>query len=781
MSSDAVAEGPDPAVALTISGMTCAACSSRVQRALEQSPGVSAASVNLMTNTATISYDPVRTSPHTLTEVVERTGYGAVIPPPDRSVEAELLEETAQRSREIAALRRKVVVALTAAILAMLVSLPLMAAPTEGFDPFMRAMMLLSTPVERAWPGLFRISHDWLRFGLLVLTPLVVVFTGGQFYQRAWRALRHGGTNMNTLIALGTGAALLLSAATTLFTDWFVARHLPPDVYYEAVLWIIAFLVLGDYFEERAKHQTGEAIRRIAGLRPDSAVVLRGDVEVEIPLSAVLAGDEVLVRPGQRVPVDGRILAGTSAIDEAMLTGEPMPVTRGPGDEVVGGTLNGAGALRVRALRVGRDSVLARILQMVRDAQGTRPPVQRLADRIAGVFVPVVLLLALLTLATWTLIDPDRYLMQGLISAISVLIIACPCAMGLAVPTAVMVATGRGAELGVLIRSGEALERARGIHTVVLDKTGTVTEGRPTVTAVIPRSDASTDAEIALLTTAAALEHQSEHPIGAAIVTAARGRGLVLPEVTDFGSDAGLGVRGRIAGREIVVGNRRLLQQVGIPWKSADVEAAEQAGSTVALVAVDGRFEGAIVVTDPVKPGSAVAVAQLKRLGLEVVLLTGDNRYAAERVGREIGADRVVAEVLPAGKRDEIVSLQHQGHGVAMVGDGINDAPALAQADVGIAIGTGTDIAMHTGQVTLIGGELQGVARLILLSRQTFRIIRQNLFWAFAYNVIAIPLAAGALYPVFGLRLSPAVAAAAMALSSVCVVGNSLRLRGAGR
>ena len=777
-----LAEGiPDPTVALTISGMTCAACSSRVQRALEQASGVSAASVNLMTNIATISYDPARASPNTLTEVVERAGYGAVIPPPDRSVEAELQEETEQRAREIAALRRKVGIALTAAVLAMLVSLPLMVAPLTGFDPFMRAMMRLSAPVERLWPSLFRISHDWLRFGLFGLTPLVVAFTGGQFYTRAWRALRHGGMNMNTLIALGTGAALLLSAAATLFTDWFVAHRLPPDVYFEAVLWIIAFLVLGDYFEERAKHQTGEAIRRLAGLRPDSAVVLRGDVEVELPLAAVLAGDEVLVRPGQRIPVDGRILAGSSAIDEAMLTGEPMPVTRHSGEDVVGGTLNGAGALRVRALRVGRDSVLARILQMVRDAQGSRPPVQRLADRIAGVFVPVVLVLALLTFATWTLIDPDRYLMQGVISAISVLIIACPCAMGLAVPTAVMVATGRGAELGVLIRSGEALERARGIRTVVLDKTGTVTAGRPTVTAVLPASGTGIDAERALLTTAAALEHQSEHPIGAAIVTAARSRGLGLPEVSDFGNVAGLGVRGRINGREIVVGNRRLLQQAGIAWERPDVEAAEQSGGTVALVAVDGQYQGAIVVTDPVKPGSAAAIAQLKGLGLEVVLLTGDNRHAAERVGLEIGADRVVAEVLPAGKRDEIVALQREGHSVAMVGDGINDAPALAQADVGIAIGTGTDIAMYTGQVTLMGGELQGVARLILLSRQTLRIIRQNLFWAFAYNVIAIPLAAGALYPVFGLRLSPAVAAAAMALSSVCVVANSLRLRGAGR
>ena len=781
MTTEVEIDAPDSAVALTISGMTCAACSAQVQRALEQAPGVSSASVNLMTNTATIAYRPAETSPHALTEAVERSGYGAAIPPPDRSVDKALLEETAQRTAEIAVLRRKVVVALVAAVLAMVVSLPLMGTPSPGaVDPFMRAMMLLSAPVALVWPDLFRISHDWLRYAMLVLTPLVMMFTGGQFYTRAWRALKHGGTNMNTLIALGTGAALLLSAATTLNHDWFVAHQLPPDVYYEAVLWIIAFLVLGDYFEERAKHQTGEAIRRIAGLRPDTAVVLRGDREVEMPLSGVLAGDEVLVRPGQRVPVDGRILSGTSAIDEAMLTGEPMPVTRGPGDAVVGGTLNGAGALRVRALRVGRESVLARILELVRDAQGSRPPVQRLADRIAGVFVPVVLLLALLTFVTWTLIDPERYLMQGLISAISVLIIACPCAMGLAVPTAVMVATGRGAELGVLIRSGEALERARGIRTVVLDKTGTVTEGRPTVTEILP-ADSTPAGANALLALAAALERQSEHPIGAAIVAAARSRGIALPEVADFSNSAGLGVRGRLAEREVVVGNRRLMAQLGIGWNSPAVEAAEHAGGTVALVAVDGRFAGAIVVTDPVKSGSAAAVAQLKRLGLEVVLLTGDNRHAAERVGREIGADRVVAEVLPAGKRDEIVSLQRQGPGIAMVGDGINDAPALAQADVGIAIGTGTDIAMHTGQVTLIGGDLQGVARLILLSRRTLRIIRQNLFWAFAYNVVAIPLAAGALYPVLGLRLSPALAAATMAVSSVCVVGNSLRLRGAGR
>jgi Cu+-exporting ATPase len=762
--------------------MTCAACSARVQRALEQSPGVSAASVNLMTNTATVAYDPAETSPHALTEVVERTGYGAEIPAPDRSVEAALLQETAARATEIALLRRKVIVALVAAVSSMGVSLPLMhSTTTTAGDPFQRGMMLLSAPVERLWPALFQIDHDWLRYGMLLLTPIVMVFTGGQFYTRAWRALKHGGTNMNTLIALGTGAALVLSIAVTLQYDWFVAHHLPPDVYYEAVLWILAFLVLGDYFEERAKHQTGEAIRRIAGLRPDSATVVRGEVELELPISAVLAGDEVLVRPGQRVPVDGRVLSGTSAIDEAMLTGEPMPVTRGPGDDVVGGTLNGAGALRVRALRVGRDSVLARILQLVRDAQGSRPPVQRLADRIAGIFVPVVLVLALLTFLGWALLTPDHNLMQGAISAIAVLIIACPCAMGLAVPTAVMVATGRGAELGVLVRSGEALERARGIQTVVLDKTGTVTEGRPIVTAILPANGAGVEAENIVLTLAAALERQSEHPIGAAIVTAARSRDLVLPEIADFTSIGGLGVEGRATGREVVVGNRRLLEQRGIAWSDVAVEAAERAGGTVALVAVDGAFAGAIVVSDPTKPGSAAAVARLKQLGLEVVLLTGDNRHAAERVGAEIGVDRVVAEVLPAAKLDEIVSLQRQGRSVAMVGDGINDAPALAQADVGIAIGTGTDIAMHTGQVTLMGGELQGVARLIMLSRQTLRIIRQNLFWAFAYNVVAIPLAAGVLYPVLGLRLSPAVAAAAMALSSICVVGNSLRLRSAGR
>ncbi len=761
-------------VTLSVSGMTCAACSARVQRTLDRTAGVTQASVNLMTNAATVVYDPERTSPHRLVDVIRETGYGAELPAPDASLDADLQREARDRARELRLLGLKAAVALTGAGAAMVLSLPLMSSGFfVGFDPFMRIMMLLTIPVSRVWPGLFLIDHDTLRFILLAYTPPVVLLTGGQFFSRAWQALRHRTTNMNTLIALGSGSALLLSVAATLLPGWFIAHNFTPDVYYEAVLWIIAFLVLGDFFEERAKHQTGEAIRRLAGLRPDRATVLRAGMEQEIPLGAVLAGDEVLVRPGQRIPVDGRIIDGLSAVDESMLTGEPMPVARGPGQEVIGGTLNGSGALHMRALRVGQESVLARILQMVRDAQGSRPPVQRLADRIAGIFVPAVIGLALLTFLVWWFFGPEKRSLEAVISAISVLIIACPCAMGLAVPTAIMVATGRGAQLGVLIRSGEALERAHAIQTVVLDKTGTLTEGKPVVT----RIHAVTGTEEELLTTAAALERRSEHPVAAAIV--ARAAQVALPEVEEFSSMPGMGVRGRLAGREVRVGTRRFLEAGGVTLGALaqQVEAAEREGGTVAVVAIEGRAAGFLVVADPLKAGSTASIAELSALGLEVVLLTGDNRHAAERVAREVGIGRVVAEVLPQAKRDEIRDLQRGGRVVAMVGDGINDSPALAQADVGIAMGTGTDVAMHTGQITLMGGDLHGVARAIRLSRRTMRIIRQNLFWAFAYNIVAIPIAAGVLFPSLGLRLSPAVAAAAMAFSSVSVVGNSLRLR----
>jgi Cu+-exporting ATPase len=638
-------------------------------------------------------------------------------------------------------------------------------------DPLSRAMMVASMQLSRVLPWLATLDADRIRFGMLIVVPPLVIWAGWRFFHGAWAAARHRAADMNTLIALGSIAALLLSAANTLSSEALRRHRLEPDVYYEAVLWIVGFVLLGNYFEARARHRTGAAIRRLAGLRPDRAIVLRGGAEREVLIAEVLPGDQVLVRPGQRIPVDGVVVDGSSAVDESMLTGEPMPVARGPGDEVVGGTLNGSGALRMRALRVGRDTVLSRILRLVREAQGQKPPIQRLADRIAAVFVPVVIGLAILTLAGWMLFGPEPRVINAVVSAVSVLVIACPCAMGLAVPTAVMVATGRGAELGVLIKGGDALERAASVDTVVLDKTGTITEGKPSVVSVEPAGGLPEDAT-SFLRLAASLERLSEHPLGEAIVRAAHDRGLTLPDPGFFVGEAGRGVRGRVEGREVAVGNRRMLEQLGIPAPTPS-----DTGETEVYVVLDGELAGTLRITDPIKPTSGAAIARLQQRNIQVVMLTGDQPGAAERVGRQVGVGRVVAGLLPEGKLDEIRRLQGEGHVVAMVGDGINDAPALAAADVGVAMGTGTDAAMDAGQVTLVKGDLAGVATAFALSRATLRTIRQNLFWAFAYNVVGIPIAAGLLYPMVGWRLNPAIAAGAMAFSSVSVVANSLRLR----
>ncbi len=760
--TDTLAPAPaaDPStVEFAVSGMTCAACSARIQRQLEQAPGVARASVNLMTNAATVAYDPAQTSPHDLAGVIRDAGYGAELPPPGQSVEEELAAEEARFDAELGALRRKVAVMLGAAVLAMFLAVPLMlgGAAAHLADPFSRAMLAVNHLLAGWIPGLASLNPTAIRWGMLLLVPPLVLWGGWRFFAGAWAALRHRAADMNTLIALGSIAALLLSAANTLGA--------PGDVYYEAVLWIVGFVLLGNYFEARAKHRTGAAIRSLAGLRPDRAAVLRNGVEVEIAIAEVLPGDLLLVRPGQRIPVDGAVVEGASAVDESMLTGEPMPVSRGPGDAVVGGTLNGGGALTMRALRVGRDTVLSRILRLVRDAQGQKPPIQRLADRIAGVFVPVVIGIALLTFGAWMLVGPEPRFINAVVAAVSVLVIACPCAMGLAVPTAVMVATGRGAELGVLIKGGEALERAASVDTVVLDKTGTITEGKPTVVSMEPDADDT-------LRLAASLERLSEHPLGEAVVRAAEARGLTLADPSFFYSEAGQGVRGRVDGHDVAVGNRRMLAALGIT-----PPAASTGRETEVHVVIDGALTGTLRIADPVKPTSAAAIARLRDRGIDVVMLTGDQPGPAAIVGQEVGVSRVVAGVLPEGKLEEIRRLQGAGHVVAMVGDGINDAPALAAADVGVAMGTGTDAAMDAGQVTLVKGDLRGVATAFGLSRATLRIIRQNLFWAFAYNVVAIPIAAGALIPWLGWRLNPAVAAAAMAFSSVSVVANSLRLR----
>jgi Cu+-exporting ATPase len=738
---------------IPVTGMTCAACSGRVQRTLEQTPGVATANVNLMTGAATVAYDPAVTSPARLVETIRSTGYGADLPLPDESAEELLDAQDAARAGEIREIRGKFLVSAAVGVLMMLFGM-------MGHGG----------------------GTDATRYLQLALTLPVVGWAGRHFYTRAWAAFRHHGADMNTLIAVGTGAAFLFSAAVTLFDDWFAAHGVEPHVYYEAVAWIIALVLLGNLLEASAKARTSGAIRRLIGLRPATARVLRDGRELEIPLAALRPDDEVLVRPGETIPADGVVLDGSSNVDESMLTGEPTPVAKHPGDPVIGATLNRTGAFRFRVLRVGPDTVLSRIIRLVQQAQGTRAPIQRLADRISSVFVPVVLSIAVATFVVWFDFGPAPAYLHALVSAVTVLIIACPCAMGLAVPTAVMVSTGRGAELGVLIKGGEALERTQGIDTIVFDKTGTITEGHPSVQAVetAPGADRSIVAdETRLLGLAAAVERLSEHPLAEAIVAEADRRGAAPVRADGFENRTGLGVVGVVEGRRVAVGNAALLRELGVDPAPLAARAGELAarGYTPIHVAVDDGLAGLIAVADPVKPTSRAAVDALRRRGIEPVMLTGDDRRTAESVAGEVGIPRVVAEVQPDRKLEEIRALQAEGRVVAMVGDGLNDAPALAQADVGIAMGTGTDVAIEAGAITLMRGDPLGIVAAIELARRTMRVIRQNLFWAFIYNVVGIPIAAGVLYPAFGLRLTPAMAAAAMAVSSVSVVSNSLRLR----
>ena len=777
--SDAPAQQPGT-LTLDVGGMTCAACQARVQRALERAPGVQRAAVNLLTASAAVQFDATLTGADQLIDVVRGTGYDASVPAPGLTPQEaqEALAETQHREYDI--LRRKAIVAGIAGAIAMVISMPLMvqdAHAHDSVDPFMTWVMTGLTPVlQGALPWLYAISRGTLAWSLLLLTSGVMVWAGRHFYTRAWLAFRHHSADMNTLVAVGTGAAFLYSVAATVVPTLFTSRGVAADVYYEAVILIIAFVLVGNALEARAKRQTSAALQALARLQPSQARVVRDDGEHDIPIGDVRRDDVVSIRPGERIPVDGAVLSGESTVDESMVTGESMPVARVAGDHVIGGTINGTGALRVRATALGADSVISRIIGLMRDAQSSRAPIQNLADRISAVFVPVVVSLAIATFVAWYVIMPGNGALRAFAASVAVLIIACPCAMGLAVPTAVMVATGRGAQHGLLIKGGEALERAGGIDTIVFDKTGTVTEGRPGVTTV-HLADGAVD-EGMMLHLAAALERQSQHPVGAAIARRAAASGHAA-HVESFQSVTGKGVTGVVDGHALLVGNRTLLREWSIDPDplDADATAMESNGETTVFVAIDGALAGVIGVADPIRETSRAAIAALHRRGLRTVMLSGDRQATAEAVGRNAGIDEVIAEVLPDGKVAAIAALQQAGHKVAMVGDGINDAPALARADIGIAMGTGTDVAIEAADIALMRSDLAGVERAIMLSRRTMRTMRQNLFWAFIYNVIGIPVAAGVLYPVAGILLSPILASGAMALSSVSVVGNSLRLR----
>jgi Cu+-exporting ATPase len=678
-------------------------------------------------------------------------GIGHELPSPETVRPATAEDESAAHRAEIADLTRRVLVG---AVLSLPVLFSVMAV-----DLF-----------HATWvPGI--LMNHWVQLALI--TP-VMVYTGWPIHRTGWLTLRHRGADMNSLIAIGTAAAYGYSLLVTVAPGLFPADV--REVYFEAVGVILTLILLGRLFEAKAKAGTGEAIRQLIGLQPRTARVLRDGTELEVGVDEVVPGDIVIVRPGEKIPVDGKVVEGHSSVDESMVTGEPMPVTKQAGDTVIGATINQTGAFRFRAAKVGRDTMLAQIIRLVQQAQASRAPIQRLADVISGYFVPAVVLIAVWTFVIWLLAGPSPALTLALVSAVSVLIIACPCALGLATPLSIMVATGKGAMQGVLIRSAEALETAQAVDTVVLDKTGTITQGRPALTDVLPTDGFD---EVGMLRFGASAERSSEHPVAAAIVAGAAERGVQLTEAMAFDSITGKGIRAAVDGHEVLIGNERLLTDAGIdtvPLRPQITRLAAE-GKTQILVAVGGRAAGVLGVADTIKPDSVAAVRAARGLGLDVVMLTGDSQRTAEAIARQVGIDRVVAGVLPEHKALEVSRLQEERHRVAMVGDGINDAPALAQADVGCAIGTGTDVAIEASDITLVSGSLTGLVTAIRLSRATMRNIRQNLTLAFAYNAIGIPVAAGVLYPFFGIRLSPIIAAAAMALSSLSVVTNANRLR----
>jgi Cu+-exporting ATPase len=735
-----------------VSGMTCASCVARVEEALSSVPGVISANVNLASEKATVEYLE-GTGLADMRRAVKDAGY-------ELGPEAQALEDvTTAAQREIRFIRNRFIIAtiLTASIMAF--------SWGPSFVGKSYLLWALATPVQ-FWAGL-------------------------RFYRGAWGALKHKTSDMNTLIAVGTSVAYFYSMVVVLFPSLFVTGVVEPHLYFHTSAAIITLILLGRFLEARAKGQTSTAIKKLIGMQPKTALVISEGEQRETPVEEVQVGDLILVRPGDRVPVDGIVRHGYSSVDESMITGESIPVEKKVSDEVIGATINKTGSLEIEATKVGKDTTLAHIVRMVEEAQGSKAPIQRLADVIASYFVPAVIGIAIVTFVIWYFVGPAPALTFAFLNFVAVLVIACPCALGLATPTAIMVGTGKGAEHGVLIRNGEALERAHQINTVLLDKTGTMTRGEPVVTDIISAHSFSQEEVLQL---AASAEHTSEHPLGEAVVKAALEKKLELSPSSDFNAIPGQGIEASVGGKKLFLGNLKLMKERGFSLNGLEKEAAEllEGGKTVMFLGRDSQVAGIIALADTLKPGAKEALQALRNIGIETAMLTGDNWRTAEAIAREAGIDRVLAEVLPEHKAGEVKKLQEEGKVLAMVGDGINDAPALAQADIGIAIGTGTDVAVETGDITLISGDLTGVATAISLSKRTMRTIKQNLFWAFAYNTALIPIAAGVLYLVFGNTgvpsglhfvlgeygfLNPILAAAAMAASSITVVSNSLRLR----
>ena len=740
-------------VTLPVHGMSCASCVKKVESALNGLEGVLKASVNFATERATVQYVPGAVSVEDFKKAVKDAGYEIL---ETGRVEKEDVVDREQAAREAEFQKLRV-----RFISGLLLVIP---------------VFLLAYWSALGLDRLYNLSRETGFFLQLLFQTPIQFWVGWRFYVGAWKSAKHKSADMNTLIAVGTSAAYLYSVAAMFFPHLFSAQGLAAAVYFDTAGAIIVLILLGRLLEARAKGQTSEAIKKLIGLQAKTARVVRDGREMDIPVEEVAIGDRVVVRPGEKIPVDGIVKEGHSAVDESMVTGESMPVEKQTGEKVIGATINKTGTFKFEATKIGKDTMLAQIIKMVEEAQGSKPPIARLADIIAAYFVPAVIGIAVITFGVWYIFGPAPALTYAVLNFVAVLIIACPCALGLATPTSIMVGTGKGAESGVLIRGGEALETAHKLNAVVLDKTGTLTEGKPSVTDIATFGGFK---EQDILRFSASAEKGSEHPLGEAIVNRALEQNLPLAGTENFNAIAGHGIEATIEGKSVLLGNLKLMQDRGIPLEELERKAEDFAnqGKTPMFVAVDGKPAGIVAVADTLKENSKAAVEALHRMGIEVAMITGDNKRTADAIAQQIGIDRVLAEVLPDGKADEVKKLQAEGKKVAMVGDGINDAPALAQADVGIAIGTGTDVAMEAADITLISGDLQGVLTAIALSRATIRNIKQNLFWAFAYNTILIPVAAGVLFPFFGILLNPIFAAAAMGLSSVTVVSNALRLR----